>query len=209
MPLFLKSKNDNRIKTMNTFSGYEFSFNGFVDYAKCYPSKEVIWIVVGAALFLGTLISMIPQPIVLIISKTNYGLNPFMVFMNNFCSLLLVINTLTLHFADFVGLYQYSFWHALPTLFTFLNNFLLWFCYMPVILMTIIFFDKIQRQKRPKEKIKIERYEVYSLDILLVTLYYVFLFAYVMVATKYGFGDSATISYGKIVGIICSKTWMM
>ena len=190
--------------TMNSFTGYSTSFSGFVDYSKCYPEKEGIWIAIGGCIFLGTLISMIPQTVVLVKNKSNYGLNPFMVFMNNLCSILLTVNTVTLHFADFVGLNQYSFFRALPTLFTFFNNFLLWFGYLPVVLLTIIFFDVVIREKRKGKEIKVERYEVYGLDILLSALTVIFFMIYVIVGYKNGFSSSNTLNYGKTLGIICS-----
>ena len=189
---------------MNTFTGYSTSFSGFVDYSKCYPGKEGIWIAIGACIFLGTLISMIPQTIVLVKNKSNYGLNPFMVFMNNLCSILLTVNTVTLHFADFVGLNQYSFFHALPTLFTFFNNFLLWFGYVPVVILTIIFFDIVPREKRKEKQIKIEKFEVYGLDILLISVSVISFMIYVIIGSEDGYSSNNTLNYGKILGIICS-----
>ena len=98
---------------MNTFDGYEFSWLGFIDYGACYPSKQPIWVAVGAAIFFGTLASVLPQIITLIIRKSNFGLNPFMVFMNNFSSTLLITNIIALRSSQFTGLCQYSFWKAL------------------------------------------------------------------------------------------------
>lgn len=189
---------------MNTFDGYPTSFSGFVDYARAYPAKEAIWVVVGGAIFLGTFVSMIPQTVVLIKNKSNFGLNPFMVFMNNLCSILLTMNTIAFHSSDFVGLLQYSFIHAIPTLFTFFNNFLLWFGYIPVVLLTIIFFDKEIRGKRPIDQVKKEKYQVYILDVLLVSLYVIFFLAYVVVGLVNGFHGDENAKYAKTLGIICS-----
>lgn len=187
---------------MDDFEGYKFSWMGFIDYAACFPYKEPIWIAVGACLFLGTLASVIPQIITLIIRRSNFGLSPFMIFMNNFSSTLLITNIIALRSSQFRALGQYSFWKALPTLFTFFNNFLLWFFYIPVVCLTMIFFDVEDREKRNESARKRERIEIIVLNAILFSTFILTYLIFTIIGVCNGFSGEINFKYGKTIGII-------
>jgi len=178
--------------------------SGFIDSGYVYPLKDGLWTIVGMVIFIGTVASIIPQIQILISKRSNFGLDPLMVFMNCFCCILIVMNVVCLHSYQFIGTFQYGWYHAFPTLITFFNFFALWIGYMPVIVQSVIFFDRVVRKKRDESQIKSERKFVVCLIILIFFIFIVFFSIFLFLGMKKGFSSESVFSYGKTLGIICS-----
>ncbi|OHS97623.1 PQ loop repeat family protein [Tritrichomonas foetus] len=187
---------------MKFTEGYEYSFNGFVDYSSCFPSKEVLWIIVGAALFFGIFISVIPQIIKLISKRTNYGLNPFFVCMTNFGHFVVLTNIISLHTTDFIAILQVPFYKAIPTYLTFMNAFILWFAYHPVIYLNLLFFDKAHRKTEEPSKTRKARFILCSLTIILDIIFVTMISILFGLGFAYGFQSSQVQYLGHVCGFV-------
>ena len=130
---------------MDKFRGYSTSFSGFIDYNACYHTVDVIWNIVAGCIFVGTVISVIPQIVSFIKKRTSFGFNPITVFVTSWGQFIVVLNYICLHSADFIGLFQYGIKTWLPRLMTFINLFILWFLYSSVPYFLFIFSDFASR----------------------------------------------------------------
>jgi len=146
---------------MDEFRGYEYSFNGFVDYGACYHEVGSLWQAIGWVIFFGTVVSIIPQIISLVKNRTSYGLNPLTVFLTSWGQFVLALNYVCLHSADFVGIFQYSFTRWIPRLSTFINLFILWFLYSVIPFGIYIFADMAVRPKISLQKCE-QNFKIYT-----------------------------------------------
>lgn len=143
---------------MQDVAGFANSFAGFVDYSACYPNTSPLWTALGQAITLGCIVSVLPQIVVLVKRRSSYGLNPLYVFVTSFGQFMLVMNVISLHSADFIGIVQIPLSRVLPRLLTFGITFSMWFVYLPVPFLNAIFFDSNQRIGRNEENVAAEKF---------------------------------------------------
>ena len=185
---------------MQEFSGYTNSFAGFVDYSLCYPVPSPLWIALGTAITLGCMVSVLPQIVVLVRRRTSYGLNPLYVFVTSFGQFMLVMNVVSLHTADFIGILQIPLATVLPRLLTFGITFTMWFFYMPVPFLNAIFFDNNQRIGRNEEVVAAERFWNTVLTGLMPFLGLGMVFVYTVQMLIWGVSSSTVMVTGRVYG---------
>lgn len=184
--------------------GYSYSWNGFIDYIGCYHKVGPIWITVGACIFAGTIISLIPQIIRIVRLRTSYGISPFFVFITSITQYLVVINVFCLHNADFYGVLQITPLRTIPRLLTFGNLFILWFCYLPIGLLYLIFFDRNPRKNRDHQAFRREwKIGIITISSLIITSILTFIL-YVIFGYVTGYSSDLIIYYGKVLGTASS-----
>jgi len=142
---------------MDSFAGYSSSFSGFVDYSKCFHQLSTSWMIIGAILFFGTIISVIPQIQIVISNRSSFGLNTTSIWITSFSQFIMIINMICLHSSDFSGIIQLPFSETWQRMLTFCNIFILWFMYSFIPYLSNIFFDKKSRPARPKPTIERDR----------------------------------------------------
>lgn len=185
---------------MDTFVGYVYSWSGFVDYSNCYHKVEPIWIVVGAAITIGTIISVIPQLYNFVKNRSSYGLNSFTVATTSIGQYVNVLNYICLHAADFVGVISYSCATFLPRLLSFINIFMLWYMYIGNTFLNFIFFDKQPRARRNRNAIKLDYKVNLSFSLCLNIANFVLTALYIVFGLLYGFHGAFMRRYGYILG---------
>lgn len=189
---------------MDDNTGYHDSWNGFIDYLGCYHKVTPIWTSVGACVFVGTIISLIPQLIRIVRLKTSYGISPFFVFITSISQVLVVLNVFCLHNADFFGVLQITPTRTIPRLLTFGNVFILWFLYLPIGLLYLIFFDRNERKKRNHKSIQREwKMGIVTISLLIFTSILFFIIYFIM-GLMTGFSSNAVIRYGQTLGTMSS-----
>ena len=187
---------------MNSETGWDDSFHGFVDYSLCFPSSEVIWMIIAWIIFFGTVISLIPQIHLIVAQRSSFGLNSFTIFVTSFGQFILVMNILCLKSADFIGALQYPFTQTISRFMTFVNALMLWICYLPIVYLNTIFFDTEPRIVRNNEKIARERYLARAMFVIGPVIQLIIVLAYVAIAFLHGFGSSYMVSMGKFWGTL-------
>ncbi|EAX98323.1 hypothetical protein TVAG_176930 [Trichomonas vaginalis G3] len=185
---------------MDTFLGYDYSWAGFIDYSKCYKEVNVIWLAVGLCVFVGTIISVIPQLYNYVKLRSNYGVNPIAVFMINFSQWVQTMNYFCLHAADFTGLTTASFQVWLPRLVSFLNIFSLWYIYLGNTFLNLIFFDKEPHPNRRIESIRVARITNVFFMVLLHVLSFLAILIFYCIGAPKGFASKPQFYYGSILG---------
>jgi hypothetical protein len=118
--------------------------------------------------------------------------------------LLVLVNIFCLHNADFFGVLQISPSRTIPRLLTFAQAFILWICFLPVVFMTFVFFDRCVRLSLPRAEAAMAR--EWRLNLILSILSTCIAFAamsiYMGIGGGAGFGSSPVEMLGKIVGLI-------
>lgn len=180
---------------------FDYSYSGFVDYSYFFENKELIWVAIGSVIFIGTVISVIPQILNLVRKKSNYGLNPMFVCLTNLGHFSVMTNIICMHTSDFPGLFQISVVRCLPTFLTFLNAFIMWVCYHSVIYLNIIFFDQEPRVKRGMKTLRRERkFAIGFTSSLLITFVAVTTAFYVLIFLK-GMNTDSLHMVGHVCGV--------
>jgi uncharacterized protein with PQ loop repeat len=185
---------------MDTFVGYEYSWAGFTDYSNCYHEVKPLWIVIGATITLGTVVSVIPQLAKFIKNRSSYGLNSFTITATSLGQFVNVLNYVALHAADFVGIITHPITVSLPRLLSFINLFTLWYMFLGNTFLNFIFFDKKPRERRNKDDIK-ANYKVnliFSLGLNITTFILINLF--IIFGMVFGFNEGFLRKYGYILG---------
>lgn len=185
---------------MDTFRGYDYSFSGFIDYTKCYKEVNVLWLVVGLCIFVGTVISVIPQLYNYVKLRSNFGINSLAVFMISFSQWVQTMNYFCLHNADFAGITRAQFKRWFPRLVSFLNIFILWYIYLGNTFLNLIFFDKEPRKLRPQETIKRDRIVNVTFMLLLHILSFIVILVFYIIGPPIGFASNAMFYYGSVLG---------
>ncbi|KAK8865543.1 hypothetical protein M9Y10_011099 [Tritrichomonas musculus] len=183
--------------------GYDYSFSGFNDYtSQMNTASSGIWKVVGYALFFGTIISLVPQIYLLIKRRSSYGINPMTPFVSNFGQFILLLNIICLRSSDFLAFIQVNFFQSLPRLMTFINAFALWIFYLPVIVLTTIFFDREHRTNRTRKHMQNEwKFNLFFIFLnVFCSLLILSCFFFLVFAT--GIGSRKVTKIGKIFGTI-------
>jgi uncharacterized protein with PQ loop repeat len=187
--------------SMNSDTGWADSFAGFMDYFKSFdPPSEVGWMVIGFSILLGTVISIFPQVHVLISHRSSYGLNSFTIFVTSFGQFILVVNILCLRTSDFIGALQYAPGHWIGRFLTFINATALWFCYLPIVFLNLVFFDRQPRPLRGSDKIQAEAYFNRMMSILTPIVALVIVAVYVIGVVLHGFGSDYVVTMGRFFG---------
>jgi uncharacterized protein with PQ loop repeat len=192
---------------MDTVSGFEYSWSGFLDYTACFHTMKTIWIIVGAVVFVGTGISVLPQVVRLIRLGTAHGLSSTYVIICSTGQALVVLNIFCLHNADFYGILQIPLSRAIPRFLTFCTMFILWFAYLPLLYLITIFFDfKPPRPvgaPSPRDRHLQWRFTsilscaIAFLQIALTIPFYAF-------GTTIGFASETVLRLGSIAGVVAS-----
>ena len=187
---------------MDDFSGFDYSWNGFLDYIQCFHTVSPLWIAVGSLIMCGTVISLIPQLFRIVKLRSSHGISPFFVIVTTMRQLLGVLNVFCLHSADFFGMLQISPSRTIPRELTFGNLFLLWILYLPVVSLVFIFFDVKVRANRNADDIKREwKLSVFISCSVVVITFLIFIPMMILVGI-YGPASAPVLSYGRVVGTI-------
>jgi uncharacterized protein with PQ loop repeat len=193
---------------MNREVGFANSFSGFTDYILSFEGvDDVVWMIVGIFIFVGTWVSIYPQYHVIVVERSSFGLDPNTFFVMLFAQYLLVANVFCLRTGDFVGVLQYPFSVWLSRWLTFINAFANWISYLPVVFMHWQFFDIEPRARRDADKI---RQELWLTEVLLVLnpIGAVIITAlYFAIGAAYGFDGDEVLLLGRIYGIIAAVLW--
>ena len=189
---------------MDDFSGYDYSWNGFIDYIKCFHSMNPLWTAVGAAIFIGTIIGLIPQLFRIIKLRTSYGISPYSVMVTSISQLVVVLNVFCLHGADFYGMLQITPLRTIPRQLTFGNLFILWIVYLPIVSLVFIFYDNEERSNRKENSIKRDWKITFLLSLALVIVTLSLFLPIIILIFIVGPGSNEILNYGKILGTISS-----
>lgn len=187
---------------MDDNEGYDSSWNGFTDYNGCYHDVQPLWILTGSLIFIGTVISLIPQLIRLVRLRSSYGISPSFVLITSLSQFLGTLNYISLHNADFFGIHQITITRTIPRLLTFANLFSLWILYLPVSALVIIFNDRKERPNKPSRNFKKEF--LFS-NFFIMTLHSIslsFIIVYFIIGFLKGFGSYDLLQFGKVTGTI-------
>ncbi|OHT11072.1 PQ loop repeat family protein [Tritrichomonas foetus] len=187
---------------MDDFSGFDYSWAGFLDYIRCYHIVEPLWIATGACIFVGTAISVVPQLIRIVRLRSSYGISSFFVLVTSMSQFFVVLNVFCLHAADFTGMMQISLTRTLPRQLTFGNLFILWIFYLPIAVMIFVFFDWKERPKRTLEGIQREWKLTIILSSILFAVSLTTFATFIILGFRFGFASSHVIRYGKVIGTI-------
>lgn len=198
----IKSEFQSKYLKMNSDNhGNDYSFAGFNDYtSQMNENSSGIWKIVGYLIFVGTIISLIPQIYNLIKRRTSYGINPMTPFVSNFGQFILLLNIICLRSSDFMAAIQVNFFHSLPRLMTFVNAFALWFFYLPIIVLITVFFDHANnRNKKPNE---LHREWIFNLFFLFLNIIgsFILLFLFFILIFISGIGSKIITTIGKLLG---------
>jgi len=189
---------------MDEFSGYVYSWSGFIDYIRCFHVVKPVWKIAGSLIWLGTALSLLPQLLRIVQNRSSYGISPMFVVLTSVSQFLVVMNMFCLHNADFVGANQISMSRVIPRFLTFFNLFTLWYGYFPVIILLYVFFDMQPRVKRTREKFGIEKKEILLISVGF-PIFCVFLYTFFhAMSTKHGYGSQFILGLGKSCGGIAS-----
>ena len=172
------------------------SFSGFVDTNIFFPEFDKMWFIIGAVIMLGTCISVIPQIELIIKKKSSLGLNPVTIFITSVNQFLSIMNILSLHAQDFLGVLQIDFgFRVVSRLMTFFNTLSLWVAYLPIVYLNIIFLDSFFLLKN---RTFYPRF-VCVFEIITLTICTTLLFIFICKGSILG---TACIAYGKIIGTV-------
>jgi uncharacterized protein with PQ loop repeat len=101
-----------------------------------------------------------------------------------------------------MGALQYPFSHWIGGLLTFINATALWFCYLPIVFLNFVFFDKHPRLRRPVSSIQSETYFNRMLSILCPSTGLVIIAVYVIGVVLHGFGSAYIVTMGRFFGVV-------
>lgn len=186
---------------MDDFEGYLYSWAGFIDYSNCYHKVDVLWMITGICITLGTVISIIPQIVNFVKNRSSYGVNTFTLIMTSLGQFVNVWNYFALHAADFIGTASYSFTTYMPRLLSFLNLFSLWYVYLANAFLNFIFFDKKPREHRDIKAIKSNYKTNIGLSIALFAGEFVLIVMFIAFGLSQGFFEPLIRKYGYILGV--------
>ena len=189
---------------MDNFRGYHYSFQGFIDYNNCYHTIDISWMIIGGIIFLGTIISVIPQLTIIISNRSSYGLNSFSIGFTSFGQFIMIVNLISLHCNDFVGLLQIPINISFPRMMTFINVFTLWFMYFFIPILTNIFFDIESRRNRTLPEIPKERKLNIKIFIILILLISILSLLPFIIGYFYSYGGNFIYQLGKYLGTLAS-----
>ena len=186
--------------------GYDYSFAGFIDYtSQMKESSSILWRAVGLIIFFGTIFSLIPQIYCIVRNRTSYGINPMTIFVSNFTQFVLVFNIICLRSSDFIAAIQVNFFQSLPRLMTFINAFALWIFYLPIIILTTLFFDREKRANRTSHNFRKEW--IFNLFFLLNIIGSIIIVSfYIWLVFTKGIGSKIMMTTGKLFGSITVLT---
>lgn len=169
------------------------SFNFFPDYSKSFIQTETTWLIIGLCITFGTILSVIPQMLIIIQKRSSFGLSDITIFLTSIGQFILTVNVLCFDTKVFVGSFQFSFFKIFSTFLTFLNLFLLWLCYLFIVFLKIVFISSNDNRIRPLLFI-----------ILTVILSLALLYIYFFLGLRYGFDSRNLKKYGTLLGTIAS-----
>lgn len=86
----------------------KFILSGFQDYTSFFMNIQGLWIFLGCVILMGTLVSIIPQLLLIVRTKSSKGLNAIYVFLTNLDHVFVFCNIISLQPTDFFGLIQYD-----------------------------------------------------------------------------------------------------
>ena len=183
-----------------------FSFSGFFDYSHYYEGLTPLWILIGVGIFLGTVISVIPQILSIVTHKSSYGINSFTVLLTNVSQYFVVINFVCLHAPDFVGILQINYNVVMQRFLTFFNVFSLWFCYAFIPFLNMVFFDINVRCNRNEKSITRDKKIVRLTMTIILCFYLAGIAVPYSLGFKYGFTSDQVVKFGEVLGSICAFT---
>lgn len=189
---------------MDENQGFDYSWSGFLDHIECFHEVTPIWILIGAGLFFGTALSLVPQLTKIVKMRSSYGISPIFVAVTQIAQSFIVLNIFCLHNADFRGTLQIPMSRTIPRLMSFCNCFILWFMYKPVSFLMNIFFDYQPRPGRSQATIKIEQLLSRIGTIGITAIEIIFFIPYLVIGTTRGFASSQLLNYGKVMGTVSS-----
>jgi uncharacterized protein with PQ loop repeat len=177
------------------------SYAGFADYSAFFTNSQVIWIVIGTGIFVGTALSVVPQIVVLIRRRTNFGLNASFVFLTNLGHFCVFTNITSLHATDFVAIVQRATFSSYPTFLTFLNIFCLWFFYHYVVHLNLMYFDIEQRSHRSVGQTRAMRFVTIGFTVGWGFLFLAMAAVLAALLASYGMRSIALESFGGVCGL--------
>jgi len=189
---------------MDEFSGYKFSWNGFIDYIRCYHEVKKGWVISGTIIWMGTLISLTPQLIKIIKKRSSHGISPLFAILTSIGHFLFTNNYFCLHNADFAGITQINSSRTIPRFLTFVNLFSLWICYLPVLVMLTIFFDFRKRRNRDILTIMNEWKIVRIFFFVYVGVLFIVFTVVLLIGSYNGYSSDVVLNTGKLSGGVSS-----
>ena len=183
---------------------------GFTDFSRLFGDYDVVWLITGCCILIGTLISYQPQNAVFIYRRSNYGVDGFMAFVTNLGQVLVAMNILCLHVDDFSGMLQlvsgdpYHSVRVLSTFLTFLNMMLDWYTFKFVFVLNYIFVDTIPRPRRNEAKIKSDVFWSRTLVGILLIIEIGLYSAFSALICLYGRASPLLRSFGRTLGTLSS-----
>jgi uncharacterized protein with PQ loop repeat len=187
--------------------GFANSFHGFVDYAACFPKQDLIWVIVGCGIVVGTWASILPQYHLIIQNRSNFGIDSIAFFAMVFGQFILVANVVCLRTTDFMGWIQYPFLHVVSRSLTFINLASNWLSYLPCTFLGLIFFDRVSRDRRSEQKIKKEWLITRLVTILGPLISALAMVIYMGMGALRGFESGHVVLLGKVYGAIAAILW--
>lgn len=182
----------------------DFSLSGFTDYGCLFGGLTPLWTVIGTAIFLGTVASVIPQILSIVTRRSSYGINSFTVILTNVSQFLVVVNFVCLHAPDFVGVLQINISLVLQRFLTFFNIFGLWFGYTFIPFLNMVFFDDNVRGARGAAAISKDRRIVRIAMLLILILCLSGIAIPYVLGVLYGFTSHQFVRYGEVLGTVCA-----
>jgi hypothetical protein len=187
---------------MNSDTAWPSSFHGFIDYSVCFPPTPIAWLAIGLGITAGTVISLFPQWRLIFLRRSSFGLSTFTIFVTSFGQFIYIVNILCIHSAEFIGTLQYPFSIWIQRFLTFVNALLLWFCYLPILFMNMVFFDKEPRPVRQAESIKADGYFNHMMTILAPAVALLIIGIYVIGVFIHGYYAVYVVRMGEFLGMI-------
>ena len=189
---------------MDDFDGYDYSMSGFTDFIRCFHEVNPLWTAVGACIFVGTALSLVPQLIRIVRMRSSYGISSFFVLVSSLSQFFGVLNYFSLHAADFVGALQSPLSRSIPRELSFGNLFILWWMYLPLATLIIIFFDKEPRVHRKHKEFKKEWNLMIIFMIILVVVQIATFTTFIIFGFCFGFNSLIINQFGKFIGTVAS-----
>ncbi|OHT06800.1 hypothetical protein TRFO_05507 [Tritrichomonas foetus] len=193
---------------MDKTYGYQNSISGFTDYTNCFGEYDIVWTICGCLIFIGTILSYLPQNVSIIARRSNYGINPLMTFDTQLGQNLVFLNILALHSSDLAGLFQSKVGdstHNIKVLSTFLticNQGMDWYSYKFIFLLNFMFVDIETRTKRGPKKIKLDVILSRTLFGVSILIEFVMMSVYILVGVTKGFQSPNMRQFAKVVSIL-------
>ena len=175
---------------------------GFLDYHFAFPIVRVLWTIIGTIFFLINFGSYIPEIMLMIRNKSNEGISMLFCICNSTNQALLLLNVISLNFAEGIGIFQYPITYTFAALITFLTLFFQWLLFLPVVYLNFIYNDQSSMKNETKEAKRHQWRMVCIYLIINAVLFSLFLIIWLTMGCQKGFMSHIVRTMGSMAGII-------